>query len=150
MSNEITAIEAHKQIQLHADNCADQELRHVEDIPVGKAVRQGDIYIRAVTEIPGKRSEIKERQLAPGNTQGSRHIAEGKITLFSRDADRDVMRRIKIEEDVAEELTGPGIEANERFTITHPEHADVSLPAGKYCVTYQADYELAEIRRVAD
>ncbi len=47
-----------------------------------------------------------------------------------------------------EGIPGPVIEADERFMLTHPEHANHSFPAGVWQVTYQMDARSQ--RRVED
>lgn len=100
-------------------------------------IRQGDLYL-VPCEWTGEggleRSE--DRQLAPGHTKGSRHVAEGEVEVWyapRRDA-----------------LTGPLVRAFKRWVLRHPEHADVSMPSGCYQVAYQRDREMEEIARVRD
>lgn len=113
-------------------------LRMVRTIEVGQWVRQGDVYLRAIQAPALDTYEpIAERQLAPGTTKGSRHIAEGNVTIYRYDAP-------------ASPLLGPVVCAHERFTVTHPEHAHVSLPSGWYQVLFQRDFAQEELARVAD
>lgn len=130
-----TAIEAMKAIETAAATHG-PELRMVRTMKVGQVVRQGDIYIERVAKIPQDATPRADRQLAPGSTQGSRHVVEGDATLYDR---------LK-----ASPLHGPLIDAPERFVVTHPEHAHVSLPSGKYAVTFQRDYAQEEAARVQD
>lgn len=113
--------------------------RFVRTIQKNQVVRQGDIYLLVVEANHSKGKKIKDRQLAPGNTKGSRHIVEGKVKLYEGNI---------VDDEFGSALTGPVIVADERFTVTHPEHADVSLPSGTYQVGYQADPRTRE--RVAD
>ena len=113
------------------------ELRMVRTIEVGQFVRQGDVYLQRVeSKKPAKSTEIKDRQLAPGNTPGSRHVVEGDVKLYKPAG--------------ADPLVGPTIVAPERFTLTHPEHAHVSLPSGQYACTFQRDFMQEERARVQD
>jgi len=121
--------------QIHKSAPTDAELRYVNEMAINQFIQQGDIYIQRVEKIE-KGKKIHDLQLAPGTTKGSRHIlADFKGDIYTREGDA---------------LTGPAIEAKERFTLTHPEHAHYSLPAGKYVVTYQRDFEQEQIQRVRD
>jgi hypothetical protein len=124
--NEITAsVEAIKN-----DDCQ----QFPEAANVGDYWRQGDIYIVKLEDSFTKAGKpTNERQLAPGNTQGSRHIVEGEAKVFERDGDA---------------LTGPVV-VSRGCTVTHPEHGDVKLPAGVYGITYQRAYA-EELKRVLD
>jgi len=113
----------------------DPEIRYVQEIKEGQWAHQGDIALIAIPSLP-KGKEIKELQLAPGTTKGSRHILSDFVGTIVNHS--------------SQELYGPAFEAKERFTLTHPEHAHYSLPAGCYQVIYQQNNELEELRRVRD
>ena len=101
------------------------------------AIRQGDIYITRLDELPGGLKPAKTNQLAPGNTQGSRHVvrADAGVVVYERQGDA---------------LTGPVISAPEGCHIEHPEHGDIAIKCGGvYGVTYQRAHA-EELRRVAD
>jgi hypothetical protein len=133
-----TAIEVHKEIKKKASHTL-KKVVEINNINVDQHVRQGDIYIRRIKLITGK-IEVKTRQLAPGETKGSRHIVADSphVKLFEGYSGSGIVDFMK----------GPQIEAKESFTITHPEHAHIKLPSGSYQVTYQMDYLLQE--RVRD
>jgi hypothetical protein len=94
----------------------------------GEAHRQGDLYIRKIGKVPAGavRMETPRLQLAPGQTQGSRHVLDSAagVEMFEPGSD-------------ATALDGPVLVLKERRIVTHPEHGDVSLPAGTYCIDYQ-------------
>jgi len=143
MTAVLTALQAHQQIEEFANN-APTEMRFIPDgtMTPGKWIRQGDIYLQALEEIPpAYDKEIFERQLAPGESRGSRHVIEGNVKLFipSKPGNRN---------DV---LVGPVIVSKERCVLTHPEHAHFSLPAGVISqVYYQMDARQAERTRARD
>lgn len=111
----------------------------------GDVVRQGDLYLVCL-ESPTKGEVIKDRQLAPGTTQGSRHIVEGDCII--RQGDVNAVR--VLHSSVPEELIGPSIECKGDCPVTHPEHGDRVLPAGSnWGVVYQRQFA-EEIRRVQD
>jgi len=130
----------------------DQDIRVIKEIAVGECVRQGDLYVIRVNDSGetsfesgngGENTTIDtakfknegEYQLAPGNTMGSRHCIEDKKAVTMK---RDMTNNSPVVGDL--------IVAKDRFTITHPEHAHHSLPAGTYLVAYQLDYATKERR----
>ncbi len=124
------AATAQEFIQEKAKALAIQEKRVIAKIEVGQAVRQGDIYIHRVMIDHRRGNELKTRQLALGESMGSRHIAE---------APAKVHEGLRAPDWAETDLLGPCIVAELPFTITHPEHAHICLPAGIYQVTHQMD-----------
>jgi hypothetical protein len=140
---------------------ANDDLRMARVVEPGQWLRQGDITVVRVDHAPHVQASEKAHpsQLAPGNTKGSRHVLKGAAAFFIdveeffesefADSMAKVMGLERTRE--LEPLIGPLIKAPKRFTITHPEHSDLSLPGGcEYLVLYQRDYEQEEISRVAD
>lgn len=113
------------------------DIRKIKSMGEGHVVRQGDIYIHRVKEDHPK-GKACGNQLAQGTTKGSRHVAEGAECFVGK----------RSPAWVTDGLLGPFIKAFKRFTITHPEHADVNLPAGNYQITHQMDARTLE--RVRD
>jgi len=135
-----TVIEAHEEIERLAKEKAVLEVRRIEGIEIGKVVRQGDIYIHRVDEKHARGNRLKSRQLALGNTMGSRHIAEPPAKVFEGTTLPGWCDR--------RTFLGPLVESKKRFTVTHPEHAHVDLPPGCYQITHQMDARTME--RVKD
>lgn len=118
-----------------AAEAASQEIRFVEKHAAGKvAARQGDVYLHMVGANHPHGKEIAERQLAQGETQGSRHSIDGA--------------GVKVYEGTTlppycepRTFLGPcfDIIGEEHRTNTHPEHAHNHLPPGRYQVTHQMD-----------
>lgn len=134
-----TATKEFKAIQQHAESIKNDEAHTLETMSVGDCWYQGDVRIMRLPALPPNCEPIKgEAQLAPGNTQGSRHILSSLagIEMF-RLAD-------------ATPLDGPVFKADRPVTVTHPEHGDLTLnEPGIYGVTYQRQFA-EELRRVAD
>jgi hypothetical protein len=82
--------------------------------------------------------KTKNRQLAPGNSKGSRHIITSKVEIFSAPT------------GWGDILSGPLVVADEEVVLAHPEHAHFRLPPGTYAVRFQADYSKEQIRRALD
>ncbi|MGH7179703.1 MAG: hypothetical protein ACREJC_20170 [Tepidisphaeraceae bacterium] len=118
---------------------------------LGDVVRQGDLYLVCLDDDP-KGEETTERQLAPGSTQGSRHVATGRCTIIIADRVEvaDAINRLIKGAGILPELVGPVVRCLGDVTITHPEHGDKVLPAKSvWTVVYQRHYA-DEVRRVLD
>jgi hypothetical protein len=127
-----------EQIEKGAENNI-SEMRFIENIEIGQFVRQGDIYIHRVHDDHPCGDVTENRQLAFGTTRGSRHILEG---------DAEVYLGMTAPEWAKRALLGPMFKLFRRGTVTHPEHAHISLPAGTYQVTHQMDART--LQRVRD
>ena len=102
-----------------------------------EGVRQGDVYIRQLKELPsGKLTPASTNQLAPGNTKGSRHTADGDVQVLEREG--------------TTVLQGPIIVAKGGWTNGHPEHCNYAFGAGIFEVGYQQDLEQEELSAVRD
>jgi hypothetical protein len=104
----------------------------------GLHVRQGDVLLVAVAPDAEHGDEIGERQLAPGTTQGSRHVAEGDARLYAP-ADPSP-------------LVGPLLVVGEGgCVIVHPEHRHYRLPPETaWQVRYEQDLAAEEVARARD
>lgn len=141
-----TALEVLQRIQDSAGKHK-ADIRRAATMEPGEFARQGDICVlrllsreRPDLQQAGKRTA--ERQLAPGNTKGSRHVVASSVEC-----------EIYAPHDSADALQGPVIIARSRLLVEHPEHGHLDLPPGFYQVTYQRDYakeRADEIRRVMD
>lgn len=131
-------------------------MRKVEEQPgretVGEAVYrtmavdsghcQGDVAIIRREKVPSAYKPVKNPnpQLAPGTDLGSHHIIEA-----------DHMKNLKFLALERPGITqGPFIVATKAFTVTHPKHKHVTLPAGTYEILYQQEQGLNQIRRAID
>ena len=123
-----SATAAHTMIADFAESKAKNETRVVPSLLVGQTIRQGDVYLTRIESFKQKDYVAAGEQLAPGNSQGSRHCV---------DLNAGVKCWKKKDGRVTE---GPIVEAEGRFTLTHPEHAHFDLPGGIYQVTFQLDY----------
>lgn len=140
-----TAQEVVEKIMAEASVNTEHELKTIKEAKIGDIIRQGDIYIHFVGKDHPKGAIRKDHQLAPGFSKGSRHVADKSVEVFdgvrAPESWRKKMQanfptlRIEVME---KELIGPRLHFKERALITHPEHADISIPAGSDCqVIYQ-------------
>ncbi len=122
---------------------ADAAPREIETIEIGQAVRQGDIYLHRVSDAHAHgalRRGGDARKLAIGNNANSRHVAEDPAVCFEGTTLPSWCQ--------AGTFLGPLVKSPDRFTVSHPEHAALSLPGGIYQVTHQMDARTLD--RVAD
>ena len=99
-------------------------------------VRQGDVYVREVSEIPSGATLVKREAgrviLAHGEVTGHSHaIAAKDASLWAFGAER----YLKVRRPV---------------TLDHEEHDQIKLPAGNFKIVIQREYSPLEIRNVAD
>lgn len=149
----ITAIERHaKRIAAgKAKVKPGQPFRFSEAAQTGDGVWQGDLGICLVAGVPkgfvlvDKPTEA-DKQLVPGNTQGSRHCLESLDGVL-------IYRPAKWPQSAEEDYIGPCLVTERDTTILHPTHGPVTILAGSIVqCTYQREYdqELRRSRRSAD
>jgi hypothetical protein len=141
---------AYETVRAAAEQIKNDEHAVIEAIEPGDVIRQGDIYLVALAK-PLEGKPYGSRQLAPGTTQGSRHIVDGKCRVIEPDrttATKALNHLIPTTTGV-EQFLGPVILADEPITITHPEHGDRTLPKGSYLVVYQRAFA-DTLRRTMD
>jgi hypothetical protein len=124
----------------------------VETASAGDVVRQGDLYFVCL-ESPPPGQPLKSRQLAPGTTQGSRHIAVGNCAILetiNKSALSVLINKLVRGASIPPELVGPVVECRGDTTIEHPEHGHRVLPAGStWATVYQRAFG-EEVRRAQD
>lgn len=111
------------------------------NLAIGKHVRQGDIYICRVADDHARGEETRDRQLAQGESRGSRHIAEAPAKVFAGTTAPANALNSRV-------FLGPCITSESDFMISHPEHANVILTAGTYQIVHQMD--AMTLKRVED
>lgn len=151
MSNEATATaerqarkaEFEKNLQDLRDSVESLDAAATETIgspSLGDVVRQGDLYLVCIDKLPSGK-KIEDRQLAEGNTQGSRHVVQGDVSIVTPDSAHPGIDRV---------LCGPAFHCNEAAEVTHPEHGNKVLPKDTtWRVTFQRAHA-EEMRRVQD
>jgi hypothetical protein len=117
------------------------EAKLLSTFSVGDVSHQGDLMIVGIARLPDSARPRSNRQLADGNTQGSRHVLE-RGDVFDADA-LEVLELIleATKCPVAEVYIGPVFISPAEPTpddLTHPEHGNQGFPAGQVCaVVYQ-------------
>lgn len=129
------------------DATPDVEVRVTRRLEVGQALMQGDVYMIRVADDHPRGKLRGSRQVAVGDTVGSRHIAEGDVEVFEGAKLPPCMKRVARDEVSAR--LGPVVVAPQGFVLTHPEHAHHDVrQAGVYQVIFQYDEQTRA--RVAD
>lgn len=111
----------------HAEKMRNDDKRAFTDadFAIGTVLAQGDLYIVAIDGLPKSAKPRKSRQMAEGETQGSRHIL---VTGDAYDADaKEVARMIHKATGirVEEQYIGPVFETDGGCALLeHPEHGD--------------------------
>ena len=122
------------------------ETERIATASPGDVVRQGDLYLVCLADAPKEGKIIQDRQLAPGTTQGSRHVVEGDCVIRTKNTNAIQ----QLHPSTPKELIGPSIECISDCPVTHPQHGDKILPGGtSWGVVYQRAFA-DEIRRIQD
>ena len=131
--------EVHNEIKELSKASNHVETRVIAEMKIGQGIRQGDVYLWKIKEIPAEFSiPTMKLQVTDGTTKGARHELEMTPSLR-------IFRNPN-----ATALQGPCISSSETVSLTHPEHAHFKLPAGCYNITYQQDFASQEMRAVRD
>ncbi len=125
------------------EQLVNNELRIFTDFPVGSVSHQGDLILVSVPR-PHTLTPRTNRQLADGDTQGSRHILDGG-QLFDGDAE-DLARLVN------QHCHGAAVQARyvgpvftTPATLTHPEHGHQRFDCeATVAVVYQRNLDSEE------
>lgn len=136
----------HAVLDVHESIVNDDAVTHHTFAP-GDVALQGDVIFVGIARLPESAKPRKDRQLADGNTQGSRHILKG-----GRCYDCEAAEVVKL---IAAACKGAKIDAKyvgpvfvTTAEVTHPEHGNHRWPksAGKQivAVVYQRNLDAEE------
>ncbi len=121
------------------------------EFPIGTVAHQGDLILVRIAELPGSAVIRKDRQLAIGSTQGSRHVLETGIpydcnALDVQAAITDACKRTAPEQ----KYIGPVFQTKDGVAeLTHPEHGDHKYVGDMtIAVVYQRNLDSEERERI--
>ncbi len=140
-----TAIQFHEEL-LAAVAAPSQAVREHGKLKKSEVGHQGDVYIHKITKRPAAWDVLvtEHSQVALGSTIGSRHIATGSVHVYWPKAKDAAVKECPIKLFTTDEerrvCIGPIVEADESWTLEHPEHAHHRFAKGIYLVTYQLDW----------
>ena len=150
----LTCEKALAEVISSAESVRNDESATVGTVSIGDVIRQGDLYVVAILELPEKRTPTTQRQLAPGTSQGSRHVLVGACEIYEADKGQAIsmilqaLAPAKIE--LHEALIGPVFRTLGEVALDHPEHGNRVLPSGEcFAVVFQRQFG-EEVRRVQD
>lgn len=133
-----------------AERIVNDELRTFTeaDWPVGSVAHQGDLILVRISRLPALAKPRKQRQLADGTTQGSRHVLETGDVFDCPPA--NVTAAVKAAcpaASVVDRYCGPVFRtAAGKALLTHPEHGDHAYEGEMtVAVVYQRSLD-AELR----
>ena len=111
----------------------------------GDCIRQGDLYLVIGDAIPGDGFKLIEnhddlnKQLVPGNTQGSKHCLDSLVGV----------KLYRPEKFDNESTIGPVLELSHDRVVQHPTHGHVTLLAGTIVEChYQREYDAEQKREM--
>ena len=143
MSKQMTADKALELVKSTAETKKRAAPIHVGSLAMSDEIRQGDVYFHCIGSVPKgtTKQKRKQLQLAPGTTQGSRHIiteaTAGNCELY------DLPNATPLDGPVLEVCKTP-------VEVSHPEHGHVVFTVpGVYRIYYQRQFA-EELRRVMD
>lgn len=119
--------------------------RTFTDFPVGEVSHQGDIIIVSIAGVPAGAKPRKNRQLAEGNTQGSRHVLDrGEVfDCNAAEVSHAIHRATGGKGNPDAKYIGPVFKGP--AYLSHPEHGHQEFPAGATCaVVYQRNLDAEE------
>lgn len=128
-----------------SDTIINDESKFLETFTVGDVSHQGDLIIVGIRTLPKSAKPRVNRQLADGNTQGSRHILE-RGDVYDCDANEVVtLIQEATKCNIDSKYIGPVFISPENPSaddLTHPEHGNQGFPAGQVCaVVYQRNLD---------
>ena len=114
------------------------------DWDIGMAAHQGDLTFVCIEKLPRSAKPRNDRQLAEGQTQGSRHICEVGNVFKCDPAEVAAAIKLATKVDVAPQYLGTVITGPEAY-VTHPEHGHHTFqPDRCTAIVYQRSLDAEE------
>jgi hypothetical protein len=114
--------------------------------PVGSVAHQGDVILVRIAALPKPARPRANRQVAEGNTQGSRHVLHGGAIYDCDPAQlAQAINRCCPKAYVGSEYLGPAFTTDEATALRHPEHGDHEYEDGMcVAVVFQRNLDAEE------
>lgn len=118
--------------------------------------RQGDLLFKPVDYIPHSAEKIEGNIVAHGESGNLHQVMGGLVQLFKKpELDRPLYSFEEQEQVVEDPKQIDYLEVKQDTVLKHEEHNQVLLPAGKYAVVHEREYnpfakEGSQIRQVID
>jgi hypothetical protein len=118
-----------KQMAVASESIVNNEPRTFTDadFPVGTTAHQGDLILVRIESLPSSAKKRANRQLADGNTQGSRHILAPGCKVFDCDGNEIVASIAAVCRGVTldAKYVGPVFQTVKgKADLDHPEHGN--------------------------
>lgn len=130
------------------ERMVNDDAKLLEGLSIGNTCHQGDIIIVPISRLPSSARRRANRQLAEGDTQGSRHVLQRGEIYDAPATETAWLVREATGCIVGEQYIGPVFVSPEDPTaddLTHPEHGNQGFPAGMVCaVVYQRNLDAEE------
>lgn len=148
----LTAERALQEVQSEAEKMKNDETAVIGTVSKGDVIRQGDIYLVAIGCLPKNAKVAKNRKLAPGSSQGSRHILAGNCEVYDCDVNDVItqIRKVLPKAELHPVLIGPVVKTISQCELTHPEHGNRILPDGEVFASVYQRQHAEEVRRQLD
>lgn len=108
----------------------------VEEAPMARQYRQGDVLLKQVDQIPSDASPMDPDEgrvvLAYGEVTGHAHAIESMLATMFKKGDKEYLKAL------------PGA------LLRHEEHAPIEIEPGTYEIVHQREYVPQSWRLVAD
>lgn len=122
--------------------------KFLECFDVGSVSHQGDVIIVGISILPASAKPRKDRQLAIGSTQGSRHVLERGDVYDADPVQVAILINSATKCEVPAQYIGPVFVSPAdpaEHDLTHPEHGHMGFPAGQVCaVVFQRNLDSME------
>ena len=115
-----------------------------DNLPIGKCIRQGDIYVFRMDNDWGVGEEVKRNQIADGVSLGARHILNGDFKVYQGVSVPKFLNKVH-----ARVCIGYAFDVKDGCVLGHPEHDNYVFKLnGRFQVLHQLD--LQTLKRAAD
>lgn len=117
--------------------------------PVGSGAHQGDLILVRIEAVPASAKPRTQRQMALGNTQGSRHILEGGQPFDCEPSEvAEAIRKVCPKADTLDaKYVGPVFLTDDNTALRHPEHGHHCYPEAGMAVAVVYQKNLDALQR---
>lgn len=137
-----------KKIAAKPERIVNNDPKLLSGFATGDVSHQGDLIVVGIARLPRSARPRPGRQLAIGDTQGSRHVLERGEVYDADPAEVQALLREATGLSISQEYLGPVFVSPQSPTehdLTHPEHGHQGFPAGQVCaVVYQRNLDAEE------
>lgn len=144
-----------RKVKQQHERIVNDEPKLLHAFSVGDVSWQGDLGIVCIAKLPTSATPRKNRQLADGNTQGSRHVLDRGDVFDANPAEVAELILASTGCRIEAKYIGPVFVSPAEPTardLRHPEHGDQGFASDSVCaVVYQRSLDAEEHeQRVAD